>query len=201
MNNAYNSDVRRLNFEYLKNTRYDDVYKMLGTAKKLYETDKSACCTRLRTALEVVIEEIVEICGLKYEKQNNINGNLDILRNSIPEYLRLYCGEDIIKEMDTVRFNGNGATHYNINNNFDLDKATHTSWIAMEKICKWVSGFEPVYKSYLAHNNRQDILSSINDKQKEEKKGFLDKYGDCIGAGLCGLVLAWVFDQDRNRRR
>ena len=35
--------------------------------------------------------------------------------------------------MDTVLFNGNGATHYNINNNFDLNKATHTSWIAMEK--------------------------------------------------------------------
>lgn len=195
MNRHYDADLSELKFDYLKDTRFQKVYEILVAAKKLDKTDKSACCNRLRTALESVVAEVIKICGLEDDKQSNISGNLAVLRDEIPLYLRLYNGMDILEEMDKVRLNGNFASHYNERSDVELIKATYTCWLAMEKICKWVSGFEPVYMSYLSEHN-SSYNSSCGGK---DNRGFLEKYGEDLKSVAIGLFLAWGLYNSKKR--
>ena len=57
----YNTNVKKINIDILKNTRYKKVYSALVQAKKLYAVDKSACCLKLRYALEMIIAQLLEI--------------------------------------------------------------------------------------------------------------------------------------------
>ena len=149
MNSYYQTDLSGFNFEYLRGTRFQSVYDILNVAKDLNEVDKGSCCTKLRYALEIVISEVIAICDLKSYKRKNINGNIELIKSRIPRQLRDYNGEDIVIEMHNVRLHGNDGTHYDDSSDVDVDKAAHTCWIGMRKICRWVSRLEPLYAKYI----------------------------------------------------
>jgi len=168
--NEYYINVKNLNFDYLKGTRYQKVFDTLNDAKKLYDVDKDSCCTKLRYALEIIINEVITICKFQNVKKNNLNTNLRLLRDKLPASLRQYNGEDILTEMHNVRINGNRSTHYDDENDVDIDKATHTCWIAMKKICKWVSTFESKYEEYKEKLKREAEEAEAKKKAKKAER-------------------------------
>lgn len=191
MSNYYYTDLDDFDFRYLKNTRYEKVYNELEVAKKLHKTDKGACCSKLRKVLEMIIFEVLEISGLKEEKRRNINGNLALIRDYIPSYLRIYDGDDILGEMHNVRKNGNEGSHYDDSSDIDMGKAAHTSWIAIKKICLWVSDFEDNYREYQEAERKR--LEEEERKRKIEEEEWNRKVTDALKtAGKVVLALAGV---------
>lgn len=212
MRNCYETNLRGFNFEYLKGTRFQNVYDTLNAAKKLNEVDKGSCCTKLRYALEIIISEVIDICGLKKYKKQNINRNIMLIQKHIPGYLRQYNGEDIVIEMHNVRLYGNDGTHYDDGSYVDLDKATHTSWIAMRKICKWVIGLEPLYAQYIeaenvrkAHEAEEERKRKTREteeerRKKEERKATVMKCLKWAGAAALAVIGGTILNQIRKNK-
>ena len=144
----YDVKFGNIRFAHLKGTRYGMVYKSLVESKRLYSVDKEASCARLRKALEALLDELFVITGTLKMKQQSLLANLHILKEAIPEKLRIYEGEDIFIEMHNIRVHGNNGAHHNSRGTKDIDKATHASWIAAKKICGWVETFERNYDEY-----------------------------------------------------
>ena len=195
MSNHYHTDIDKFDFSYLKNTRYGKVCEVLEEAKVSHKKDKNTCCVKLRFALEIIISEILQIMGL--EKRPKIIANLALIRDHLPEELRSYQGEDILSEMHNVRKNGNGGAHYDDTNCTDMSKAAYTSFIAMKKICKWVSCFEEKYKKYVEEERRkfeEERKRKEDDdrRNREQIKDVLMKLGKgalAIAAGALVYVL------------
>lgn len=197
MDNAYNTDLSKFNFDYLKDTRYNKVYEVLNVAKDLYRLDKGACCTKLRYALEMIVSEVMDICGWSNNKKERIIDNLRVLENKLPSDFVDEADKEIFFEMHNVRRNGNDGTHYDGEKEVDLDKASHTSWIAMKKICKWAVSFEDRYKKY--QKEAQEKAKHLAEKERKEKeerdkkiKGYLKTAGKVvagIAAAAIGVVL------------
>ena len=211
MNRCYQTDLSGFNFEYLNGTRFQAVYDTLNLAKGLYEVDKGSCCTKLRFALEIVLSEVIEICNLKNSKRKNINGNIELIKNHIPRSLRDYNGEDIAIEMHNVRMHGNDSTHYDQNSDVDIDKAAHTSWIAMRKICKWVSRLEPLYAKYIEEESIRKAREAEEERRRkareaeeerrrnEEIKATVVKGLKWVGAAALAILGGAILDQIRKK--
>lgn len=187
MDQIYNTDLESLKFDYLKGTRFQSVYETLNDAKKLYEIDKGACCTKLRYALEIIIDEILLICDYKSEKRNSINSNLNLIKRLVPDILRQFNNEDIVDEMHNVRINGNYGTHYDNKSEINLNKATHTSWIAMKKICKWISTFESKYREYKADENTR--LKRKAEENRKKVNGIISTIFKLV-LFIIGIIIA-----------
>lgn len=168
MGKYYYTDLDKFDFSYLKNTRYEKVYEVLEEAKELHKKkDKRTCCYKLRYALEIIVSDILGIIGIC--KQKSINGDLKLIKNCVPIELRYYYEEDILNEMHNVRKAGNVGAHYYNSNGIDMAKAAHTSFIAMKKICKWLSDFENRYYSYIKEKARQEE-EARRLKEEENRK-------------------------------
>ena len=165
-------DFKDCNFEYLKDTRFQSLYTTLNATKKLYSVDKGAFLAKLRYALEIVISEVLDICDLQKSKRRSINGNLGLIRECVPESLRQYKGVDIVCEMHNVRIYGNEGSHFDDENDVDLSKAAYTSWIAIKKICKWISTFEEKYEAY---KEEQIIINRLRLEEERRKKEERDE--------------------------
>lgn len=175
----YDVKLNNIRFSHLKESRYGMVYKALVEAKRLYAVDKEASCARLRKALEAIIDELFIITGTQEMKQRTINANLRVLKDAIPEKLRLYEGDDIFSELHNVRINGNLGAHHNGRASRDIDKAANTSWIAVKKICGWLETFEEDYAAYV--RSAQKHRSNCGNK-----KGLL---GNIINVAIILIVL------------
>ena len=187
MTKDYHIDFTNLNFDYLNGTRFQSVYDSLNTAKKLYNIDKNSCCSKLRYALEIIIDEILSICERANDKRTTINSNLNLLRECIPESLRKYNNEDIIIEMHNVRRYGNDGTHYDDKKDVDIDKVTYTSWIAMKKICKWISTFESKYREYKADENTR--LKRKAEENRKKVNGIISTIFKLV-LFIIGIIIA-----------
>lgn len=193
MANAYNTDLSKFNFDYLEGTRYSKVYEVLNVAKDLYKVDKGACCTKLRYALEIIVSEIMEICGWQSNKRERVIDNIRVLENKLPSDFVDDGDKEIFFEMHNVRRNGNDGTHYDGEKEIDLDKASHTSWIAMKKICKWAVTFEDRYKKY--QKEAQEEAKRLAEKERREKEerdkkinGYLKTAGK-VAVGIAAAVI------------
>lgn len=196
MGNAYNTDLSKFNFDYLKDTRYSKIYDVLNVAKDLYLVDKGACCTKLRYALEIVVNEIIDICGWQEYKKDRIIDNIRLIENSLPSDFINEDDKDILFEMHNVRINGNDGTHYDGGKEVDLDKASHTSWIAIKKICKWVVTFEDRYKKYQEEAQEKAKRMAEEERRRTEArnkkiKGYLKTAGK-VAAGIAAAVISVV---------
>ncbi|WP_405379467.1 hypothetical protein [Phascolarctobacterium sp.] len=179
----YNTNVKKINIDILKNTRYKKVYSALVQAKKLYAVDKSACCLKLRYALEMIIAQLLEITNKDSAPNNSTLENIKILEQAIPPILRTAPGCDIIGEMHTLRINGNNSVHYGSNRNRNIDKSTHTCWIAMEKICYWIVDFEAKYRDYM----EQKELAEQKARRTRAAINQVNNTWYHIGKGLLAL--------------
>ena len=178
----YDVNFNKIRFSHLKESRYGKVYKTIVEAKRLYPIDKDASCTRLRIALEILVDEIFKFTGGEKLKQGTINANLRILREIIPEQVRLYEGNDIISEMHNIRIHGNSGAHRNDRRTKDVDKSAYTSWIAVKKICGWLETFEEDYAAYV--RSVQKHRSNC-----ENKKGLI---GNIINVSILLMFLVVV---------
>ena len=193
MGNAYNTDLSKFNFDYLKDTRYSKVYDVLNVAKDLYKVDKGACCTKLRYALEMVVSEIIDICGWQNYKKDRIIDNIRLIENSLPSDFVDGDDKDIFSEMHNVRINGNDGTHYDGNKEVDLDKASHTCWIAIKKICKWAVTFEDRYQKYLKDaQEKARRMAEEARRNKEERNRKIKQYLKTAGKVIAGVAAAVI---------
>lgn len=178
----YDVNFNKIRFSHLKESRYGKVYKTIVEAKRLYPIDKEASCTRLRIALEILVDEIFKFTGGEKLKQGTINANLRILREIIPEQVRLYEGNDIVSEMHNVRIHGNNGAHRNDRRAKDVDKSAYTSWIAVKKICGWLETFEEDYAAYARSGKK-------HKSNRQNEKGLL---GTIINVAIILIVLIAV---------
>lgn len=160
----YDVKFNKITFSHLKESRYGMVYKALVEAKRLHAVDKEASCARLRKALEALLDELFAITGTRQMKQQSLNANLRVLRDAIPEKLRLYEGDDIFSEMHNIRVHGNNGAHHNNRSAKDINKASYTSWIAVKKICAWLETFEQNYDAYKNPHRKSERQTKSGSK-------------------------------------
>lgn len=140
--------AKDINFKYLDNPEFQDIYILVAKAQSYMATDMETCCAKFRIANEAIIERLITDLQLKEavvkkEMETNYFEQINLLKEKIPTDM---VEPNIFAEMHNIRMIGNSFAHGD--DKYEAPKGSKTCLIAMEKICRWLVEFEPKYKSY-----------------------------------------------------
>lgn len=142
-NGAEKLRISDIDFKYLDQPQFKDIYALVTKANSYFAADKETCCTKFRIANEAIIARLIEILQLKEAVEKNTFEQINLLSEKIPSDM---VDSNIFSEMHNIRMIGNSFAHND--DKYDPARGSKTCLIAMEKICRWLVEFEPKYLSY-----------------------------------------------------
>lgn len=151
--------IADIDFKYLDNPDFSDIYALVSKANSYYETDKETCCAKFRIANEAIITRLIDKLELKDAMEKNSFEQINLLKEKIPADM---VTENIFSEMHNVRKIGNSFVHND--DKYDAVRGCKTCLIATDKICRWLVEFEPKYNAY--KRAREVTKSSFMDMLK-----------------------------------
>lgn len=192
------SSALRFGIRELEDTRFDDIFGMLGATFTISKPAEEALTEEKADALFVAFEKTMKLCekGMDISSEE-VQCQIDLIHQitSLPDSIMLFLGilcfspdSEIATEIDEVYGNGKAAYFYNalkhycsVNADNEADKEFNTALesIAEYGMKKYTTGSDEVQSEV---KKIYHFFNGINVLSEKEKLGMLRNLGELYGS-------------------